>query len=147
MKFETLAIHAGREPDPATGALREPIHLATTFERGADGSYPHGYFYSRSGNPTREALERFYRTFTRRGLCDTTRENEALVALSCESRGEVDGLVNRAVEAGAAQAMPPLDHGFMYERSFYDPGGHHWAVIWMDPKVAQGEEPVPAVRA
>ena len=58
MKLETLAVHAGREPDPATGALREPIHLATTFERGADGSYPHGYFYSRSGNPNRTALER-----------------------------------------------------------------------------------------
>jgi cystathionine gamma-synthase len=58
VKLETLAIHAGREPDPATGALREPIHLATTFERGADGSYPHGYFYSRSGNPNRTALER-----------------------------------------------------------------------------------------
>jgi cystathionine gamma-synthase len=57
MKLETLAIHAGREPDPATGALREPIHLATTFERGADGSYPHGYFYTRSGNPNRAALE------------------------------------------------------------------------------------------
>ena len=58
MKLETLAIHAGREPDPATGALREPIHLATTFERGADGTYPHGYFYSRSGNPNRTSLER-----------------------------------------------------------------------------------------
>lgn len=58
MKLETLAIHAGREPDATTGALREPIHLATTFERGADGSYPHGYFYSRSGNPNRAALER-----------------------------------------------------------------------------------------
>ncbi len=58
MKFETLAIHAGRATDPATGALREPIHLSTTFERGADGSYPQGYFYSRSGNPNRTALER-----------------------------------------------------------------------------------------
>jgi len=57
MKLETLAVHAGREPDPATGALREPIHLATTFERGADGSYPLGYSYSRSGNPNRSALE------------------------------------------------------------------------------------------
>jgi cystathionine gamma-synthase len=57
MKIETTAVHAGREPDPATGALREPIQLSTTFERGADGSYPHGYFYSRSGNPNRTALE------------------------------------------------------------------------------------------
>jgi len=58
VKLETLAIHAGRKPDPATGALREPLHLSTNFERSADGSYPHGYFYSRSGNPNRTALER-----------------------------------------------------------------------------------------
>jgi cystathionine gamma-synthase len=57
MKLETLAVHAGREPDAATGALREPIHLSTTFERGPDGQYPHGYFYSRSGNPNRTSLE------------------------------------------------------------------------------------------
>ena len=58
MKIETLAIHAGREPDPATGAVREPIQLSTTFERDADGSYPRGYYYSRAGNPNRAALER-----------------------------------------------------------------------------------------
>jgi cystathionine gamma-synthase len=58
MKIETIAIHAGREPDAATGAVREPIHLSTTFERGADGAYPHGYYYSRAGNPNRAALER-----------------------------------------------------------------------------------------
>jgi len=57
MKLETLAIHAGRSPDPTTGAVREPIHLSTTFERGPDGGYPTGYFYSRSGNPNRTALE------------------------------------------------------------------------------------------
>ena len=57
MKIETTAVHAGREPDPATGALREPIQLSTTFERGADGGYAHGYSYSRSGNPNRAALE------------------------------------------------------------------------------------------
>jgi cystathionine gamma-synthase len=57
MKFETLAIHAGREPDATTGAVREPLHLSTTFERGADGTYPGGYYYSRSGNPNRTALE------------------------------------------------------------------------------------------
>lgn len=58
MRIETLAVHAGREVDPATGAVTPPIHLSTTFVREADGSYPHGYSYSRAGNPNREALER-----------------------------------------------------------------------------------------
>jgi cystathionine gamma-synthase len=57
MRIETLAIHAGRAPDAATGAIREPIHLSTTFERAADGSYPHGYSYARAGNPNRTMLE------------------------------------------------------------------------------------------
>jgi predicted lactoylglutathione lyase len=91
--------------------------------------------------------EEFYRTFTKRELCDTTRQNEGLVGLSCESRAEVDRLVHTAVEAGGSQAMPPVDGGFMYERSFYDPDGHHWAAIWMDPKVAQGEGPARSVAA
>ena len=42
----------------------------------------------------------FYRSFTRRELCDTTRENEGLVALSCQSRAEVDGLVRRLGQVG-----------------------------------------------
>jgi len=57
MKIETLAIHAGRGPDRGTGAVREPIHLSTTFERAADGGYPHGYSYTRAGNPNRASLE------------------------------------------------------------------------------------------
>ena len=58
MRFETRAVHAGGGVDPATGAVTPPIHLTTTFERAPDGSFPHGYIYSRSGNPNRAALER-----------------------------------------------------------------------------------------
>jgi predicted lactoylglutathione lyase len=82
--------------------------------------------------------DEFFRTFTRREPCDTTRQNEALLALSCDSRAEVDALVGRAEEAGGSQAMPPVDHGFMYVRSFYDPDGHHWEALWMDPKAVGG---------
>jgi cystathionine gamma-synthase len=53
----TLCVHAGHSPDPATGAVAEPIHLTTTFERDADGAYPRGYRYSREGTPNRTALE------------------------------------------------------------------------------------------
>ncbi|HMO56305.1 MAG TPA: aminotransferase class V-fold PLP-dependent enzyme [Roseiflexaceae bacterium] len=57
MRFETLAIHAGQAIDSATGAVIPPIYLTTTFEREADGSYPHGYTYIRAGNPNRSMLE------------------------------------------------------------------------------------------
>jgi cystathionine gamma-synthase len=54
--FETLAIHAGQEPDPATGAVVTPIYQTSTYVQ--DGVAKHrGYEYSRSGNPTRTALE------------------------------------------------------------------------------------------
>src|SRR5438309_5610175 len=57
MKIETLAVHAGHAVDPATGAVSAPIHLSTTFERDVDGSYPHGFMYTRNNNPNRQALE------------------------------------------------------------------------------------------
>src|SRR5947207_15667053 len=56
MRVETLAVHAGHEVDAATGAVATPIHLSTTFERDAEGNYPHGYIYARSANPNRNAL-------------------------------------------------------------------------------------------
>jgi cystathionine gamma-synthase len=58
MRIETLAVHAGHHPDPATGAVSPPIHLSTTFAREADGTLPHGFIYARSDNPTRNELER-----------------------------------------------------------------------------------------
>ena len=81
--------------------------------------------------------EPFFRTFTTRRLCDTTTHTEGLFALSCESRVAVDDLVKKAIAAGGTCAMEPQDHGFMYGWSFYDPDGHHWEVLWMDPKVVQ----------
>jgi len=57
IKIETLAVHAGRGSDPATGAVTPPIHLSTTFERGANGEYPLGFSYAREGNPNRRSLE------------------------------------------------------------------------------------------
>jgi len=54
--FETLAIHAGQDPDPQTGAVTTPINLATTFAQSAVGEH-RGFEYSRTGNPTRTSLE------------------------------------------------------------------------------------------
>src|ERR687888_146882 len=57
MRIETLAVHAGHTIDPATGAVSLPIHLSTTFERDADGTYSRGFMYTRNNNPNRQALE------------------------------------------------------------------------------------------
>ena len=56
-RFETLAVHAGAEPDPHTGAVVPPIQMSTTFKQDGVGGLRGGYEYGRSGNPTRAALE------------------------------------------------------------------------------------------
>ena len=81
-------------------------------------------------------VEPFFKTFTKRQLCDTRTHTEGLVAISVDSRAEVDRLVKTAVAAGGSYAVDAQDHGFMYGWSFYDPDGHHWEVFWMDPKAA-----------
>src|SRR3954462_9257442 len=56
MDFETRAIHAGQEPDPTTGSMTTPIYATSTYVQEAVGKHK-GYDYSRSGNPTRTALQ------------------------------------------------------------------------------------------
>jgi cystathionine gamma-synthase len=57
MRIETIAAHAARKVDAATGAVTPPIHLSTTYERDPDGEFSQGFIYSRGGNPTRQVLE------------------------------------------------------------------------------------------
>ena len=55
-KIATRAVHAGQSPDPSTGAIMTPVYMTSTFIQSAPGEHS-GYEYSRSGNPTRTALE------------------------------------------------------------------------------------------
>ena len=55
--FDTLAIHAGQEPDSATGAVIPPVHFSSTYAQDGIGGLRGGYEYGRSGNPTRTSLE------------------------------------------------------------------------------------------
>jgi cystathionine beta-lyase/cystathionine gamma-synthase len=57
MKFETLAIHAGQEPDPNNGAVMTPVYLTSTYKQDGVGKPRQGYEYSRTSNPTRKALQ------------------------------------------------------------------------------------------
>ncbi len=56
MKFDTLAIHAGQQPDPTTGAIMTPVYLTSTYVQDGPGEHK-GFEYSRTKNPTRLALE------------------------------------------------------------------------------------------
>jgi predicted lactoylglutathione lyase len=78
----------------------------------------------------------FFRTFTSKPIADATRSTEVLVCLSCESRGEVDALVKKALAAGGTAPRAPQDHGFMYAHGFEDLDGHIWELVAMDPDAA-----------
>jgi uncharacterized protein len=72
-----------------------------------------------------------FRMFTPKAICDTSKETEVLLCLSCESRQQVEDLVRKAVAAGGSTYAEPKDYGFMYQHSFADPDGHQWELVYM----------------
>ena len=100
MRFETIAVHAGGEHDPATGAVTPPIHLSTTFEHGPAGETPHGRMYIREGNPTQDRLE---------------------AALAAVEGGEGALAFASGMAAGSAylQALPPGAHVVFPDDLYY----------------------------
>jgi hypothetical protein len=74
-----------------------------------------------------------FREFTTKELADPAKRTEAIIAVSADSREDVDQFADRALATGASPAKEPMDLGFMYGRSFHDPDGHHWEIFWMDP--------------
>jgi predicted lactoylglutathione lyase len=79
----------------------------------------------------------FFKTFINNEIADAHQTTGAILALSVDSRAEVDALADKALKAGAKAPKPPQDHGFMYQRSFKDLDGHHWEIFWMDPAHVQ----------
>jgi uncharacterized protein len=78
-----------------------------------------------------------FKVFTPKEICDATKSTEVLVCLSCESREQVDEMVQKAVAAGGTTYNKPQDHGFMYGHGYQDLDGHIWELMWMDPKAIQ----------
>jgi predicted lactoylglutathione lyase len=78
-------------------------------------------------------VEPFFQTFTKKEIVDANKSVEAILALGVESRARVDELVDKALAAGGQPAGEPMDHGFMYSRSFQDLDGHIWEFLHMDP--------------
>lgn len=76
--------------------------------------------------------EDYFKTFTKKDLSNAANTTEVILALSAESREQVDEIVNAALSAGGSPSNDPVDHGFMYGWSFQDPDGHLWEVMYMD---------------
>lgn len=100
MHFETIAVHSGGHADEETGAIAPPIHLSTTFERGADGLPVAGFGYIREESPTQQRLE------------------EALAAID---GGEAALAFGSGMAAGAAllQALEPGSHFLLPADGYY----------------------------
>ncbi len=78
-----------------------------------------------------------YRQFTSKKIADARTTSQVIICLSAEGREAVDAMVAKAQGAGgSADPGPKQEHGFMYGRSFDDPDGHHWEVMWMDVAAA-----------
>ncbi|MEU0833050.1 VOC family protein [Streptomyces sp. NPDC005969] len=80
-----------------------------------------------------------FKEFTKKDIADASKSTEVIIALSAESRDKVDELVDTALASGGSPANEPVDHGFMYGRSFQDPDHHIWEIMWMDPAAVQGQ--------
>lgn len=85
-------------------------------------------------------VEKFFKTFTKKEICDTSKDTEVIVALSVESREKVDQMINKAVESGGKESREPQDHGWMYGRSFEDIDKHLWEIIYMDESAVKNDE-------
>ena len=78
-----------------------------------------------------------FRQFTPKKIADAKTSSEVLICVSADSRDAVDDIVGRDRRAGGtADPGPKQDFGFMYGRSFEDPDGHIWEVMWMDVEAA-----------
>jgi hypothetical protein len=83
-----------------------------------------------------------FRQFSPKKIADAKTSSEVLICLSADSREEVDAIVGKAgATGGTADLCPRQDYGFMYGRSFEDPDGHIWEVMWMDLEAAMAARP------
>ncbi|SHF81633.1 VOC family protein [Flavobacterium defluvii] len=77
-------------------------------------------------------VEEFYQTFTDKQICNSHTTSEALISISLPSKKEVDEMVVKAVKAGGTDYKRSQDYGWMYQKTFLDPDGHHWEIFYMD---------------
>lgn len=79
--------------------------------------------------------------FTSKPIADARQSTESILCVSAESREGVDTFADAALAAGGTGAGEPVDHGFMYGRSFQDLDGHIWEVMWMSQEAIEAGPP------
>lgn len=77
--------------------------------------------------------------FTNKQIADAHKTTEVLTALAVGSKESVNEMAEKALKAGGKEAYPAKDHGFMFVRSFEDPDGHIWELVWMDQQHVQAQ--------
>jgi uncharacterized protein len=115
----------------AVGARRD--------ERFSDGTTANCLVFSETIHTMLLTHDKFVQ-FTPKKIANARETNEVLLCVSADSREAVDATVEKAGAAGGrADPGPRHDHGFMYGRSFEDPDGHIWEVMWMDVAAATAQ--------
>jgi predicted lactoylglutathione lyase len=74
-----------------------------------------------------------FRSFAPKPIADATKTTGVLIALSYDSKDQVNEVVRLATSNGGSTYAEPKDYGFMYQHGFQDPDGHIWEIFWMDP--------------
>lgn len=85
-------------------------------------------------------VEKFFKSFTNKEICDTSRSTEVILAISVESREQVDQLMKEVIDSGGSEHREKQDHGWMYLRSFEDVDGHLWEVFFMDESAMESSQ-------
>jgi cystathionine gamma-synthase len=121
MRIETVAVHAGHQPDPSTGAVTSPIHLSTTFARDAAGNLPDTYLYARSDNPTRRELEASLAALEGGAVGLAFASGMAATAAVFQALAPGDHVIApRDAYYGTARLLNEIMAGWGLERSFVD---------------------------
>lgn len=77
-------------------------------------------------------IEKRFKDFTKKEICDARKNTKVLLALDVESREKVDEIIQKAVNAGGSIYMEAQDYGWMYSHNFEDLDGHQWEIFYMD---------------
>ncbi|RKR90263.1 cystathionine gamma-lyase [Micromonospora pisi] len=132
--FETLAIHAGQEPDPRTGAVVTPIYATSTYAQDEVGSPRLGYEYSRSANPTRAALQE----------CLAALEGGQVGLAFASGLAAEDALLRTVCRPGDHVVIPDDAYGGTYR--LFAKVLHRWGLEWTAARISDPDAVRAAVR-